>query len=110
MGAKFTPGPWYVRTDSVTPNIWVKGGGWIANVPTYGAMFHHTPDRATQAANAALIASAPMMFEALELAPVPSKYHGHHGFEVDRFLADYEDWMAKRRAALSSALLSTGGE
>ena len=29
-------------------------------------------------------------------APILSKYHGHHGFEVERFIADYETW--KRRA------------
>ena len=29
-------------------------------------------------------------------APILSKYHGHHGFEAERFIADYEAW--KRRA------------
>lgn len=33
---------------------------------------------------------------ALSDAPILSKYHGHHGFEVERFIVDYEVW--KRRA------------
>jgi hypothetical protein len=33
---------------------------------------------------------------AIKDAPILSKYHGHHGFEVERFITDYEAW--KRRA------------
>jgi hypothetical protein len=39
--------------------------------------------------------------EALTEAPILSKYHGYMGFEVERFIADYEAWTVKRRAALA---------
>ena len=31
---------------------------------------------------------------ALEQAPILSKYHGEHGFERERFIADYDAWRA----------------
>ena len=37
---------------------------------------------------------------ALETAPILSKYHGHHGFEVERFIKDYEAWSDSTRQAL----------
>jgi len=54
-------------------------------------------------ANARLIAAAPDLAEALGDAPVLSKYHGLHGFEVERFIADYESWRTRARAALAKA-------
>ena len=38
---------------------------------------------------------------ALEKAPIPSKYHGQRGFEVERFLADYEVFVRDKLAALA---------
>lgn len=40
---------------------------------------------------------------ALDGAPIMSAYHGHHGFEADRFIVDYEAWRVKVRAALARA-------
>jgi enterochelin esterase-like enzyme len=57
----------------------------------------------TAAANARLIAAAPELYEVADEAPVLSKYHGQHGFESERFIADYEAWMAKRRTVLAKA-------
>lgn len=38
---------------------------------------------------------------ALEKAPIPSKYHGQRGFELERFLADYETFVRDKLAALA---------
>lgn len=43
------------------------------------------------------------LLAALEEAPIISKYHGHKGFEVNRFLEDYQIWASKARAAIKSA-------
>ena len=50
-----------------------------------------------------LIAAAPDMLAALGDAPIMSKYHGQHGFEANRFIADYEAWRVKARAAIAKA-------
>lgn len=47
--------------------------------------------------------AAPALAEACSDAPVASKYHGRHGFEADRFLADYAAWRERARAALREA-------
>ena len=61
------------------------------------------PDVSVSDADMALIASAPDLYEIAAEAPVLSKYHGQHGFEVERFIADYETWMARRRAVMARA-------
>lgn len=40
---------------------------------------------------------------ALAGAPILSMYHGHAGFETERFIEDYERWRAQARAALAKA-------
>lgn len=35
-------------------------------------------------------------------APILSKYHGHRGFETERFILDYEAWRAECRLVLSA--------
>lgn len=40
--------------------------------------------------------------QALRSAPILSKYHGHRGFETERFILDYEAWRTYTRAALSA--------
>lgn len=40
---------------------------------------------------------------ALYDAPILSKYHGPNGFEVERFVTDYEAWSLKKRAAILAA-------
>lgn len=43
------------------------------------------------------------LVEALEAAPILSKYHGHQGFEVERFIKDYDTWGDVRRATLAKS-------
>ena len=38
-----------------------------------------------------------------ETAPIISKYHGHHGFDVNRFINDYAVWNKTANAALKAA-------
>lgn len=110
---KHTPGPWYVHrslsawnericiyTRPDEDDASVVGDSPVA-VAYNGA--RHWDTKYPVDANAALIAAAPDMAGVLDEAPVPSKYHGANGFEVDRFLADYEAWMGRRRAALAKA-------
>ncbi len=49
------------------------------------------------------LAAALKMREALAEAPIMSKYHGPHGFMTAIFMADYETWRVKARAALAKA-------
>jgi hypothetical protein len=37
------------------------------------------------------------------IAPVLSKYHGMQGFEVERFIVDYELWKKKCRAIIEQS-------
>lgn len=56
----------------------------------------------------AVLAPAAALVEcvrALEDPPILSKYHGMRGFEVERFIADYDAWIARRHAVL--AILTT---
>ncbi len=76
--------------------------------------FHLAPDRARSLrpgvrrgegamTDARLIAAAPDLAAVADEAPIISKYHGTHGFDVERFIGDYEAWNVKRRAALAKA-------
>lgn len=38
--------------------------------------------------------------EALDDSPILSKYHGARGFDIERFVEDYEAWKLKARDAL----------
>lgn len=111
MSAKHTPGPWrLVETDEGHE---IHFGSRITSPGHFRAQhrpveYEHSlfPDEsqyAEAAANARLIAAAPDLLRELEAAPIPSQYHGERGFEVERFLADYERWMASRRAAIAKA-------
>lgn len=39
--------------------------------------------------------------EALDDSPILSKYHGARGFDIERFVEDYEAWKLKARDALA---------
>lgn len=55
-------------------------------------------------ADAHLIAAAPDMQTALQVAPVLSKYHGTNGFDLEQFIADYDAWQVQhRRPALAKS-------
>ena len=43
------------------------------------------------------------LLSACEGAPTLSRYHGQRGFEVERFIVDYEAWCATCRAAAKKA-------
>ena len=115
---KWTPGPWSAQmghSDWGMPcsHIIVKDGDtgnsvdeWIAEIHSEtpyaaGATRRQREHSAKQIANAHLIAAAPDMAGTLEIAPIPSKYHGQNGFDVERFLAAYDDFLGMRRAALA---------
>lgn len=87
----WTPGPWIA---DCLGDIETEDGESIA---TTGGIT--TQDLA----NALLMAAAPSMYDALDAAPILSAYHGADGFETERFVADYEAWMAQRRAALAAS-------
>jgi hypothetical protein len=46
----------------------------------------------------------------LNAAPTLSKYHGQSGFEIERFIADYEVWRTKCRTVLSQGGTMTPDE
>jgi hypothetical protein len=91
-----------VAIDYRAPLIYGANGSSLVAVAEDGG-----PKRAVSAAeartNARLIATAPTLYTIADTAPVLSKYHGQYGFEVERFIADYEMWSATRRAAMASA-------
>ena len=95
-----TPGPWLIREPD---NGIYDTDDDIANVVARGPYGLITIAEEVDVADARLIAAAPDLLEAVETAPVLSKYHGQNGFEVERFIADYEAWDAKRRAAIARA-------
>ena len=115
MSGKHTPGPW--RLDpSDSRMIWgacdpddvsTNGFGYpVASIEQPRQwMIAGKPGFAEREANARLIAAAPDLLEALDDAPIMSKYHGA-GFDAARFIADYEAWRVKARAALAKARAS----
>lgn len=97
MADKHTKGPWK-SIDGTTTGKAVTAPNEPKvrrNVAMVGG-----PNRG---ANARLIAAAPDMLEALLEAPIPSKYHGSEGFDVDQFLADYAVFSTMKRDAIAVA-------
>lgn len=100
---KHTPGPWHLdirgeAEESGFHHFRIEASelGWRGD--EYLSVFGLSTK-----ANAYVLWAAPELLEAVETAPVLSKYHGQNGFEVERFIADYEAWDAKRRAAIARA-------
>lgn len=98
--ARWTPGPW-----DVVPLSGVGGPYSIRMAMPAGSKYptHYGIQSVGTEANARLTAAAPDLYEALQAAPVLSKYHGLRGFETVRFIADYEAWMVARRSVLAKA-------
>ena len=99
-----TPGPWqfYELLDHAHDGL-----GYIRTVPEDGLEIAHHGDSgrswSENVANGHLLAAAPDMLAALYAAPIMSKYHGHQGFEAERFIMDYEAWRVIARAAIAKA-------
>ena len=73
--AQFTPGPWNVRHYRVAPT----NCQWVDVTDSTGGLITHVP---SSKGNAALIAAAPAMYEALQVAhtalsilPIEAKQH-----------------------------------
>lgn len=90
-----TPSPWTANGS----HIYAPDGAIIAVVSNPGARESDYP----LIANRDLMAAAPDLLAVAEDAPILSKYHGMHCFEVERFIDDYGAWMARRRAAIALA-------
>lgn len=90
---RWTPGPWIANClGDVTTVDGDEIGTTVAGVkPT-----------TQEIADALLMAASPVLYDILEAAPILSKY-GAGAAEFERFAADYETWMAQRRAALAAA-------
>ena len=101
-----TPGPWTAcrkidRGNVHAFHITADPHGSLHPIVECRNAYGRTYDE--MAANARLIAAAPEMLEALEDAPILSRYHTAHGFDREGFIADYEAWGEQRRSALSKA-------
>lgn len=48
--------------------------------------------------------------EAARKPPIPSKYHGRQGFDVEGFLEDYDAWLSRRAEALAALDAHTEAE
>lgn len=102
--SKSTPRPWRLDEDFDEHIIGANNEG-VADccvvLPKIG------PRHAENEANAALIVRAVNAHDdlvaALNDAPILSKYHGQHGFDVERFILDYEKWSANRWPVLAKA-------
>lgn len=112
MTSKHTPGPW--RVESGTTLVWGRcdeddvstyGMGIPVAEAKIGSSWRNGPSVSAEEAeaNARLIAAAPDLLAALAEAPIPSRYHGAFGFDVDGFLADYAVFSALKRAAIAKA-------
>jgi len=99
----FTPGPWENEGEdhfADMPFIRIGKGRPICDViPPIDLVDMDEESRA----NARLIAAAPELYDVAESAPVISKYHGSRGFDVEGFIVEYEEWMARRRAIMAKA-------
>lgn len=97
MREEFTPGPWIARPDPGGHD-----GEWLilarAGDDFRGVAF------GLEERDALLGAAAPCLHSVADSAPILSKYHGERGFELERFIADYEAWNATRRAALAKCV------
>lgn len=116
---KFTPGPWYASgvfrlvgtsdeigktqewCGNVGPSEEGKYRGEVCGIQSALHIQGILPGEAR--ANAHLISAAPDLYAVCEDAPIVSKYHGQHGFELERFISDYEAWGVGARAALTKA-------
>ena len=89
---KFTPGPWNYKGSEII-STHEKRGRPVSVVDLFGAMGGEDSD-----ADAHLIAAAPDLYEALEhLQSV------QNGPPLIRFEADWQEAMAKTKAALAKA-------
>lgn len=102
MTNQHTRGPWHIakRGDQATITAESREGKVDIAVVEVGFVGQIEVE---QQANARLIIASPDMIAALDEAPIPSKYHGMQGFDVDQFLADYAVFFAMRRTALAKA-------
>ncbi|MCK9513781.1 MAG: hypothetical protein M0R28_21500 [Pigmentiphaga sp.] len=105
-GAKHTRGPWaFERLDDaawVTPPD--RDEAVICDLVPRGTADGSTPLISDEdEANGYLIAGAPKLLASLLDAPILSKYHGHNGFELERFIVDYERWLADCRDTIAQA-------
>jgi hypothetical protein len=97
---KWTPGPWDFEWVSAK----ASGGGHLYIIDSAGRKIAAIWGKAEEKEFAArLIAAAPELAAVADEAPILSKYHGTHGFDVEGFIADYEAWNVTRRAALAKA-------
>lgn len=101
---QFTPGPWFVNDDDECVYVRETGDAHEPAICTLiGPDITAIGDARERAANLSLIAAAPDLYTVLGAAPIVSQYHGVRGFETERFIADYQAWTEKRRAALAKA-------
>jgi hypothetical protein len=80
-----------------TQSLIAKNSMQIITIALSGRKANSNPDK-LHAAESQLAA----MGEALTAAPILSKYHGRGGFDVERFITDYQAWKTLARSALSS--------
>jgi len=109
MNTKFTKGPWFaeqiIERDDVFLDICAEDSSVVSDVGVNGA----TEEQ--RRANAALIASAPELYEALEvLAAYPLEAFGKYGAKPDTPLFGANGWLLtvgdvlNARTALKKAL------
>lgn len=99
---KATPAPW---TFQELKGDDARGQGYIYG-PDGREISHHGVMerwREENLANAALTIAARDLLAALKEYPILSKYHGQHGFELERFISDYEAWTANARNVTAKA-------
>lgn len=94
MAHKHTPGPWGIRYDYVVQAQSFDGGRLVPVAQPYGV----NGDGTDLFANARLIAAAPELLEALEIAQAFMA-----GFEDDESQAGIQDNLRQIRAAISKA-------
>ena len=117
--AQFTQGPWVVDEDyedeeQQAIGIVKEGHGYIAGIHILASCNNGEGFTAEDRANAALIAAAPAMYEALTDAErmwniarmIDSKHHAGNPISNDLW-SDFHrylmEWHAKRKAALTQA-------
>lgn len=104
---KHTPGPWHLVKSQRANGKDYSSLEWLicgaAGAPVITRRGIAKPTKLDGAANARLITASPDLYRVATTAPILSKYHGMRGFEVMRFIADYEAWNITRRAALAVA-------
>lgn len=91
MASKHTPGPWSAEIQSYAIQVWTKRDN-RDDEDLVVELDSHPESLEGAFANALLIAAAPELLETVQSTPIISKYHGTKGFEVERFITDYEAW------------------